>query len=193
MSKLSLIASVMACLIASVPAFSANELYLETGIGASQYKSDHSASPVNTAAASPSAKILIGSRLSHSPHAWFELMYNYNAKAKYEGSVASAGLSSQVLSVGVKLTTIQSASTSAFFRAGAGKMFLSPSSGENINANQYYIGGGVSYRFQTKRAVNFEYQQFMIPNVDTDDSGANPNTFQINSSAVFLTLKQDID
>ena len=188
MSKLSLTAPIMACLIFSTPVFAAKELYLETGIGASQYKSDLSASAMNSAPASPSAKILIGSRLNSSPHAWFELMYNYNAATKYPGT--SVTLSSQMISTGFKLTTEQNAPTSAFIRGGVGKVFLSPNTGESINKNQFYFGGGISYRFENNRALNLEYQQFNVPNVDTD---TNSDTFQINSSAVFLTLKQDID
>jgi opacity protein-like surface antigen len=191
MRKLTSSAAVLVGLALSTQVLSSSELYLETGIGASQYKSDLSASAINTAPASPSAKILIGSRLNSSPHAWFELMYNYNANTKYKDSVVS--ISSQLISTGVKLTTLQSASTSAFFRAGGGKIFISPNEGESISANQYYLGGGMSYRFTAKRAVNVEYQYFIVPNVDADNNDTNPGTYSINSSAVFLTLKQDID
>ncbi len=178
----------MACLILSMPAFAAKELYLETGIGASQYKSDLSASAINSAPASPSAKILIGSRLNRSPHAWFELMYNYNAATKYTGT--SVELGSQMFSTGLKLTTHQSAPISGFIRGGVGKALLTTNTGESINKNQYYYGGGISVRLANKRAINLEYQQFNVPNIDVD---IDSKSFQINSKAVFLTLKQDID
>ena len=174
----------MASLVLPIQAFAANELYLETGFGASQYSSNLGASTINDAPASPSAKILIGSRLNRSPHAWFELMYNYNAKTTYANS--SVDLTSQMISSGVKLTTDQKMPMSFFVRGGMGKVFLNTNSGSSINKNQYYFGGGISYRFENKQALNFEFQQFNVPDVDAGN-------FQIQSTAVFLTLKQDID
>ena len=184
MRKLTLIASIMGGLAFSSQAFSINELYLETGIGASQYSSNLGTSTINDAPASPSAKILIGSRLNRSPHAWFELMYNYNAKTTYANSAVD--LTSQMISTGIKLTTEQKAPMSFFVRGGIGKVFLSANSGDSINKNQYYFGGGISYRFENRRALNFEFQQFNVPDVDAGN-------YQIQSTAVFLTLKHDID
>ncbi|MEY8204511.1 MAG: outer membrane beta-barrel protein [Bermanella sp.] len=188
MHRLTIITAAVACLAQAPLAFSASQLYLETGVGGSQYSSSLSASTLNDASVSPSAKVLIGSRLNHSPYAWFELMYNYNAKVSYANSAAD--LSSHMVSTGVKLTSAQTAPLSAFIRGGIGKVFLSPNSSSTINKNQYYFGGGISYRFANKSALNVEYQKFIIPDVDTD---TNLNTFQIDSSAVYLTLKQDID
>ncbi len=188
MSKFTLVASMITCLALSAQVFAANDVYLETGVGASQYKSDLTVSVLNTAPASPSAKILIGSRLNSSPYAWYELMYNYNATTKYGES--SVELNSQMLSTGLKLTTHQSASASVFVRAGAGKILLITDLGERNYKNQYYYGGGISLRFSNKLALNLEYQQFNVPNIDTD---TNSESFQINSKAVFLTLKQDIN
>ncbi len=184
MRKLMLSAAILAGLILSTQAFSANKLYLETGLGASQYSSTLGGSTLNDAPSSPSAKILLGSRLTRSPHAWFELMYNYNAKTTYSDS--DVEMTSQMISTGMKFTTDPNTAMSIFVRGGIGKVYLSANSGDSINKNQYYFGGGISYRFENRQALNFEFQQFNVPNVDLGN-------YQIQSTAVFLTLKQDID
>ncbi len=185
MRKLTLMTTLLSSLTLSPQVFSANQLYIETGLGTSQYSSKLNGSVFNhDASNSPSAKVLIGSRLTRSPHAWFELMYNYNAQTTFSDSTVE--LTSQMISTGVKLTSDQTAPMSFFVRSGIGKVFLSANSGSSINKNQYYFGGGISYRFENKRALNFEFQQFNVPDVDAGN-------YQVQSSAVFLTIKQDID
>ncbi len=188
MRKLTLLASIIGSIAFPLCANAVNELYIETGLGISQYGSDLSGSTLNDTSIAPSAKVLIGSRLTQSGHIWYELMYNYNSKTTYSDSNIS--LTSRMISNGFKLTTNQTSPLSAFVRSGFGKVSLTPSGGSSITKNQYYLGGGISYRFENSRALNVEYQHFIVPAVDTD---SNSNTYQINSSAVFLTLKQDID
>lgn len=174
----------MACLLGTQIAHSTNiHNYVELGLGASQLFSFNKDTNDNLKnySASPSLKILAGSRLNHSRSIWYEVGYSHNGKMEY----SDTSIDAQSLFTGLKLTTDPLLKSALFIRGGAGKTWTRTestfSAADNNSGMHYYGGLGMNFRLNYQSAFTIEFQH--INDVDTD----------LAINGVFLSFNQFVD
>ena len=161
---------------------SANYSYVEVGAGASQLHSFDKTDNENLSDLSlgGAGKAIVGGRIGRSANAWFELGYNYNNGISYQ----DFSMDSQTILAGIKLTTNPSSGFSSFLKAGVARSEYSYHTTGQASDTEFknlgYAGLGLSFRLDTRQAINLEVQRFIEKGTATG----------LNS--VFFTFKHSI-
>lgn len=175
--KISCLLLALAALSTSLLSHAGNSNYVEYGFGATKLHSVDSEDNKGLSGFSygGGAKLLIAGQLDQSANVWFELGAAYSDGVKNGDTT----ISSKFLSTGLKFTTDPRKKLSSFMRIGGGKAFgITKTKGEaneKENTKQYYLGTGISFRLDIKRAVNFEIQRY-----GRDDADEGLNTFFVS-------------
>lgn len=168
----------IAALSTSLITQAGNSNYVEYGFGAAQLHSLDSEQNKGLSDTSfgGSAKLLIAGRLTRSFNTWFELSATH--ATGFEDSTTKTKTSSNILSAGLKFTTDPRQKFSSFMRLGGGKVFSNVKSNgdteaeanvsSDVNDRQFYVGTGVSFRLDTKQAINLELQRYGHGKKDKD-------------------------